>query len=141
MNFKEYFTGDDLVALATRIFGNCDHISDDDPDYEEVHCKFKNRDIEFVYEPENNLVDISFFWIEQPADPRGVEGVISQAGKVQAGTMEGIRKFEEFARELKKRGIGVSYTASGKREKIYRKVMQKAGMEITDPWLSAYVWR
>jgi len=147
MNFHEFllleaFTREDLRALATRIFGHCDewYDYDDDDDYE-LTCRFKNRKIEFVYYPEERLIEVSFFFADDPTG--GVSPDVFTTGReLQSGTMEGIRKFEEFASELRKRGIGVKYETEGmRREDLYKRVMRKAGMTLAGSRGGYWTWR
>ncbi len=128
----EDFTKQDLLALATRIFGQCEKSWEHSWAYS-AECKFKNRSIELTYRPQDRVVGISFFFLELP--PGGASDDVFTTGReLQPGTLEGIRKFEEFAKELKKRGIGIEYETEGsRREELYKKVLQKAGFSAINP--------
>lgn len=135
----EYLTREDLHALATRIFGRCDELGDYD---DELTCRFKNRRIEFVYDPEEGLVEVSFFF-DQDEPTGGISPDVFTTGReLQSGTMEGIQKFVEFARELRKHDIGIKYETEGRRrEDLYKRVMQKAGMSSTFSRGGYWTWR
>lgn len=133
MNFYEFFNQGDLLSLTKSIFGNCD-----------VHwlggigCDFSNRDILFRYHPDKNSVEISFYFIDDPEEKS--QGPYVTGRRLQSGTMAGVRKLQQFATELKKRGIGISYSTQGKRGDIYKRVLQKAGMSGTTD-MGNWAWR
>jgi len=131
MNFYEMgllleFNKEEFMALAERIFGACRESGSN-----AAICKFKNRNIELDYYHGERLVGISFLWAagERPGEVSAKDPHTYGSGReVQSGTIEGIRKFKEFAQELKKRNIGIIYVALGRREKLYDRIMKQAGM-------------
>ena len=140
MNFYEMsvsmaFSRDKLLEIANRAFGGCK------PDYPRyVDCKFSNREVNISYWPEEKAVSVIFSFVSAPehlaADtfPTGRE--------LQGGTIEGIRKFQAFATELKKYGIGIKYTTEGhRREDLYSKVLKKAGMSAVTTGDQGWIWR
>jgi len=125
MDFRLWLEFDEreLLGLATRIFGKCD------PEHNGVSCYFKNREIEFHYDPFNDVVHIQFNWQTPPPRESGREEDFITSPEVQSGSMEGVRKFKEFLQELKQRDIGVAYEpADSRRGKLYSRVLRMVGM-------------
>jgi len=132
---EEEFSKQDLLGLAKRIFGGCRYLGN-------ITCTFGNRYVAFSYYPHKSLINVSFNFLEQPehrslTEPTG----FATARELQPGTMTAIRKFEEFARELKKRGIGITYITGGRRLGLYKRVLEKAGMSVASSSGGFPVWR
>ena len=138
MNFYkllEEMTKDDILDLATRIFGDCKKRHN-------ITCQFENRYIAFSYYPSRSLISVAFNFLEEPERPSLTEPTsFTTARELQPGTMTAIRKFEEFASELKKRGVGITYITGGRRLNLYKRVMEKVGMSVTSSSGGFPVWR
>jgi len=135
MNLLLEFSRDKLLEIAERIFGNCKKFSN-----RWVDCDYQNREVSFNYWPEGKLINISFHFLEEPEKTEGEP--FPTARELQPGTIAGVRKFREFASELKKYGIGVTYTTEGRRrEKLYSKVMQQAGLRQSPDRDYSWEWR
>ncbi len=141
MNFYEMsllleFTSEKLLEIVKRIFGDCRNY----PNLRWTNCKFKNREISFTYHPHAQIVSISFDFLEDPEEFGKPEAFYS-ARRLQAGTIEGISKVREFAKELKSHGIGIAYTTEGRRrEKLYARIMKQAGFKKPDDPSGEWHW-
>lgn len=144
MNFYEMsllleFDAKDVLDLAERIFGHgrCGR------DGREVRCWYSNRGITFTYDSNDRMIDVGFDFIDDPEEISA--DTLTTARRLQPGTMETIRKFKEFATELKKHGIGIKYRTRGRRIDLYKKVLQQAGMSGTElgpiQHASGWEWR
>jgi hypothetical protein len=116
------FTSDTLQTIANSVFGDCKQKW-----HGKVTCMFMNRYIGVSYDDSNRVVEIEFFWDKTPENLSTHNAAFTTAAELQPGTIEGVRKFGEFARRLKEHKVKIAFFSMGKRVQLYDRVLKSAG--------------
>src|SRR5690348_11170821 len=123
------FNNDILQEIANSIFGQCGRRWPSS--HGKVSCKFMNRDIGLYYDESQRTVEIEFFW-ERTPNLSDKNSEFNTASSLQPGTIDGMRKFGEFAKKLREYKVKITFFSLGKRVQLYDRVLRGAGYTRSD---------
>jgi hypothetical protein len=154
MRFREFLLQEDYAdfkQVVTSSFPDCTPTRTNDivpVPTNSVVCKLAGRRIEVKYYPTyaqlpgKEVVHIQFFGRPMGAEASNKDQPYFTAQALMSGTVEGMHRFIEFARQCKARGWAITYISEGKRLDVYAKAMERAGMRPInkrDNWEAIWV--